>query len=150
MNYNLSLREQIAENIVKIISSLSNPKLRLVTREPFEPSRVAITDFPACLVQLDVEDRTTITMGMGGQGRREGTMVYGIRGYVRGTEIDRLRNELINGIELALDEDRYLGLREAGVIDSQLIHIEVVKRTPPLGEIKLEFQVKYNYLRGNS
>ena len=150
MNYNLSLREQIAENIVTIISQLDNPHIRLVTREPFEPSRVAITDFPAVLVQLDVEDRQTITMGMGGSGRREGTMLYGIRGYVRGTEIDKLRNELINGLELALDADRYLGLFDQGVIDSQLIHIEVVKRAPPLGEIKLEFQVKYNYTRGNS
>ena len=150
MNYNLSLREQIAENIVVTISALDNPRIRLVTREPFEPSRVAITDFPAVLVQLDTEERTTITMGMGQVGRREGIMTYGIRGYVRGTEIDRLRNELITGIELALDQDRYLGLKESGVIDSQLIKIDVVKRAPPLGEILIEFQVKYNYLRGNS
>jgi hypothetical protein len=150
MNYNLSLREQIAENIVTIVSQLDNPRIRLVTREPFEPSRVAITDFPAVLIQLDQEERETITMGMGGQGRRQGIMIYGIRGYVRGTEIDKLRNELINGIELALDQDRYLGLFNNGVTDSQLIKIEIVNRAPPLGEIKMEFQVKYNYERGNS
>jgi hypothetical protein len=150
MNYNLSLREQVAENVVKIIKELDNPRIRLVTREPIEPDKLAITQFPAVLVQMDIEERETITMGMGGQGRRMGTIIYTVRGYVRGTELDKTRNELINGLELVLDEDRYLGLSTSGVIDSQLTKIEIVNRLPPLAEIRLEFQVKYNYLRGSS
>jgi hypothetical protein len=150
MNYNLSLREQIAENVVKIINELDNPHIRLVTREPFEPDKLAITQFPAVLVQMDSEDRETITMGMSGTGRRMGTINYIIRGYVRGTELDKARNKLINGIELVLDEDRYLGLATSGVTDSQLTSIEVVNRLAPLAEIRIEFEVKYNYIRGAS
>lgn len=150
MNYNISLREQVAENVVKIIKELDNPRIRLVTREPIEPDKLAITQFPAVLVQMDSEDRETITMGIGGAGRRMGTIIYTVRGYVRGTELDKARNELINGLELVLDEDRYLGLATSGVIDSQLTRIEIVNRLAPLAEIRIEFQVRYNYLRGSS
>ena len=148
MNYSLSLREQIADQVVTAIRSLDNPRIHLATREPFEPDKLAITQFPAVLVQMDTEERETITMGMGGTGRRMGTITYTIRGYVRGTELDRARNELITGLELVLDEDRYLGLIASGVTDSQLIKIDIVNRLPPLAEIRMEFQVKYNYTRG--
>jgi hypothetical protein len=147
---NLSLREQVAEAIIGIIHEIELPRISLVTREPFEPDKIAITQFPAVLVQLDTEERETITMGQPGIGRRMGTMIYGIRGYVRGVELDQKRNELITGIETALDQDRYLGLYASGVTDSQLVKIEIVKRLPPLAEINIEFQVKYNYERGQA
>jgi hypothetical protein len=41
-------------------------------------------------------------MGASGVGRRMGTITYDIRGYVRGTELDRRRNDLIEAIEEAL------------------------------------------------
>lgn len=144
-----SLREQIADNIVNILKGVDEPRISLITREPFEPDRIAITEFPAVLVQMDLEERETITMGMGGAGRRAGTIIYNLRGYVRGTELDKKRNELITGIELELDKDRNLGLGDKGVTDSQLTRIEIISRLPPLAEIAIEFQVKYNYFRGD-
>jgi hypothetical protein len=87
-------------------------------------------------------------MGIGGVGRRMGTIRYTLRGYVRGTELDRRRNELIEGIEEQLEGDRYRELRTEGVIDSQVVLIEVVERQPPLAEVIVTFEVKYNYLRG--
>lgn len=145
---NISLREQIAEAIVATLKQVTYPRISLATREPFEPDRIAITEFPAVLVQMDSEERETITMGAPGQGRRMGTIIYGIRGYVRGTELDSKRTELITGIEEQLDLDRYLGLQSSGVIDSQFVRVEVINRLPPLAEIKIEFHVRYNYLRG--
>lgn len=147
-NTTTNLRDQIAQAIVERLQSLTDPNISLVTREPFEPDRIAITDFPAVLVQMDLEERETITMGMLDTGRRMGTITFGLRGYVRGVSLDSQRNTLISGIETALDADRYLGLREAGVTDSQLIRIEIIKRLPPLAEIHMEFAVKYNYVRG--
>lgn len=143
-----NLRDQIADSIVNILKEVDDPRISLVTREPFEPDRIAITDFPAVLVQMDIEERETITMGLPNSGRRQGTITYGVRGYVRGVNLDYLRSELITAIETALDADRYLGLYDKGVTDSQLLRIEVIPRLPPLAEIKIEFQVRYNYARG--
>lgn len=144
-----NLRDQIADAIVARVSQIDQPRIALTTREPFEPDRIAITEFPAVLVNMDVEERSTITMGMPNTGRRMGTITFGLRGYVRGVELDKKRNELITGIEQALDADRYLGLYSSGVTDSQVIRIEVIKRQTPLAEILIEFQVKYNYERGS-
>jgi hypothetical protein len=148
MNNQYSLREQIADSIISILKGVEDPRISLATREPFEPDRIAITEFPAVLVQMDTEARQTITMGQPNLGRRMGEITYILRGYVRGVELDKKRNALITSIEAGLDLDRYLGLYEQGVTDSQLINIEIINRLPPLAEIKLEFVVKYNYARG--
>jgi hypothetical protein len=118
-----------------------------VQREPFEPEKLAITQFPALLIQFLNEERETITMGAPGVGRRLGTLEYNIRGFLRGVELDRKRNDLIERIEEALDTDRYLGLKDSGVIDSQMVNIEIINRLAPLAEIAITFRVRYNYLR---
>lgn len=144
----LSLREQISDNIVEALKEFDDPRCVLVTREPFEADKLAITQFPAILVQMDTEERQTITMGAANAGRRMGVITYTLRGFVRGTELDRQRNALINAIELALDDDRYRNTE--GVTDSQLTTIEVIQRMPPLAEFVVTFQVTYNYLRSQS
>jgi len=141
----MSIREQVAKNIVDVLHSLEYPALALVTREPFQAQELAITQFPAVHVQVQTEERETITMGATGVGRRMGTINYTLRGYVRGTELDRRRNELIEGIEEQLDAKRFRGVD--GVTDSQITLIEIVERQPPLAEVTVTFQVKYNYLR---
>ena len=143
-----NLREQIADNIVEVLKGMDDPRPVLVTREPFQVDRLAITQFPAVLVQVGREERSTITMGAPGSGRREGTITYNLRGYVRGEELDRKRNDLIEAIEEALEGDRYRDLYTSGVIDSQVTVIEVVERIPPLAEFNIEFEIRYNYLRG--
>jgi hypothetical protein len=143
----MSIREQIAQNIVSVLKTIEHPAPVLITREPFLVQELAITQFPAILVQIQNEERETISMGVPNVGRRMGTITYQLRGYVRGTELDRRRNDLIESIEEILDGDRYRDLRVEGVIDSQVILIEVVERQPPLAEIVVTFQVRYNYLR---
>ena len=142
-----SLRHQISENIVTVIKEIRSPKPVLVTREPFNVLEIAITQFPSVLITPQLEERTTITMGAPGAGRRQGTIDYQIRGYVRGAELDRRRSELIDAIETALDSDRYRDLRVEGVTDSQVITIELVDRLAPLAEFIITFRVRYNYLR---
>jgi len=143
----MSIREQIAQNIVSVLKTIEHPAPVLITREPFLVQELAITQFPAILVQIQNEERETISMGVPNVGRRMGTITYQLRGYVRGTELDRRRNDLIESIEEILEGDRYRDLRVEGVIDSQVILIEVVERQPPLAEIVVTFQVRYNYLR---
>lgn len=143
-----SLRQQIADDIVQKIRDIEDPHPSFVTKEPFEVSEIAITQFPAILVTMRQEDRETITMGAPNTGRRMGTIRFDIRAYVRGTELDERRNTLLEALEEAIEADRYLGLKSSGVIDSQIIKIEIVDRQPPLAEMLIELEVRYNYLRG--
>lgn len=145
-----NLRQQIAEDLVTVLTEMEDPRPALVTREPFNVTEIAITQFPAILITATVEERETVTMGIPGLGRRLGTIDYQIRGYVRGTELDRQRNDLIEAIEEALDSDRYRGLTGSVVIDSQVRRIEIQDRLPPLAEFIIEFQVRYNYVRSST
>jgi hypothetical protein len=142
-----NLRQQIAEKVVEFIKTLDDPRGVLVTREPFDGSEIAITQFPAVLITAQREERETITMGHPTVGRRQGTIIYSVRGFVRGNDLDRKRNDLLEAIEEVLDQDRYLELRDQGVTDSQVTLIEIVDRQPPLAEFVLEYRVTYNYLR---
>ncbi len=142
-----NLREQISANIVTVLKDMEDPRPVLVTREPFNAAEIAITQFPAILITPTIEERETVTMGTPGTGRRMGTIEFNIRGYVRGAELDRQRNDLIERIEEALDSDRYRDLQEQGVIDSQIVTVEIIERQPPLAEIAITYRVRYNYLR---
>jgi hypothetical protein len=150
MSTSNSLRQQIADQITDRIREIEDPKPVLVTKEPFEVAEIAITQFPAVLVTLRQEDRETVTMGVPGTGRRMGTILFEIRAYVRGAELDAKRNTLLEALEEKLEEDRYLDLRSSGVIDSQIIKIEIVDRQPPLAEMLIELEVRYNYLRSTT
>jgi hypothetical protein len=143
-----SLREQIVRNVETILKQRADPGFRLVTREPFEVTELAITQFPAILINFLTETRTSASMGVPGIGRRTGIIALDIRGFVRGNEIDRLRNDLVSAVEDALDQDRYLDLRADGVLDSQVTEIITEPRMHPLGEVRIRFEVNYNYLRG--
>jgi hypothetical protein len=145
----MSIREQVAVNIVDTLKEIEIPKPVLVTREPFAITELAITQFPALLVQQTTETRETISMGLPGNGRRIGTMTFEVRGYVRGVELDTKRNDLIEAVENALDADRYRGLRASGVLDTQIVTIEIVARAEPLAEFVMTVEVDYNYVRGS-
>lgn len=145
-----NLRQQVSENIINVLKTINDPQPVLVTREPFAVTELAITQFPAILVTPSVEERETVTMGGLNTGRRQGTINYTILGYVRGNDLDKRRNDLIEAIEEALDSDRYRDLYSGGVIDSQVKTIEIIDRLPPLAEFSIMFQVRYNYLRGST
>lgn len=142
-----NLREQIADNIQRVLKDMRDPLPVLVTREPFVVQELAITQFPAILITATRESRETVTMGATNVGRRMGTIEFEIRGFVRGVELDKKRNDLIERIEEELESDRYRGLKVEGVLDSQIISIEIIERQPPLAEILITFSVRYNYLR---
>ena len=142
----MSIREDAAVNIVDSLKEITAPKPALVTRDPFDVEKLAITQFPALLIQQTQEERQTISMGVSGTGRRTGVMTFEIRGFVRGTELDTKRNDLIEAVENALDSDRYRNV--TGVTDTQIITIEIVPRLQPLAEFVITVEVKYTYARG--
>jgi hypothetical protein len=144
----MTIREISAVNIVECLKEISDPRVVLVTREPFDVEKLAITQFPALLVQQTTETRRTISMGSPSQGRRQGVMTFEIRGFVRGTELDTKRNQLIEAVETALDTDRYRSQWAQGVTDTQITEIQVIPRMQPLAEFAMTIEVTYNYARG--
>jgi len=143
----MNLREHIVTHVIDALKEMDDPRPVLVTREPFEVAELAITQFPAVLVSFATEERELATMGA--NGIKQGTITFNIRGFVRGKELDRLRNELINQIETTLESERYRQLYSSGVKDSIIRTIEVIDRAPPLAEILITLEVGYFYNRLN-
>lgn len=144
----MSIREELAKDIVTTLKEIEDPKPVLVTREPFDVEKLAITQFPAILVQTGDEEKETVTMGLPSAGIRTGTINYQLRCFVRGNELDTKRNDLIESIEEILDTDRYRGYTDFTVIDSQITQIEVIERLQPLAEFNMTFVVDYKHVRG--
>lgn len=135
-------RERITENIIDVIRDMNDPKPILVTREPFVVEELAITQFPAVLITTGQETRLDVAMGS-----RTGTISYSIRAFVRGTELDRRRNDIIERIEEALESDRNRGTLDLAT-STQVNTITIIDRLPPLAEVLINANVEYKFQRG--
>lgn len=144
----MSIRNDLANNIVEVLQDIRDPRPVLVTREPFDVEKLAITQFPAILIQTGIEERDTETMAA--TGKRRGTITYNIRGFVRGTELDRKRNELIEAIEEKLDGERYREKTSSVVQNSMITRVEVIERLSPLAEFQMDYEIVYYFVRGSA
>lgn len=139
----MSFRNDIADDIVKTLKELTDPRVILVTREPFEVEKLAITQFPAILVNSGNELRDDYDMAF-----RSGTISYALRCFVRGAaELDRNKNDLIEAVSESLETDRRRGTSNPGV-NTLVANIEVIDRLPPLAEIVITVDVRYRYRKG--
>jgi len=140
----MSTRETVIENIVSLLKDMDDPKPILVSREPFDVEKLAITQFPAILVQSGDEIRFDSAMRS-----REGQINYVIRSFVRGVELDKKKNEIVERIEETLDADRKRGTTNFSM-KTQVISVTPVDRLAPLGEVLVTVQVQYKYPRGTT
>ena len=150
----MSTRELITQNILEVLSDMSPPRPAFITREPFELEKLAITQFPAVLVETGNETREDIAMG----GYRRGVIQVSIRGFVRSdsrnthvVSVDQKRNDLIERIEESLNSDRSREIDSAGEGLNTTTHvtdITVQPRIPPLGEFVMTVEVRYNFRKG--
>jgi len=62
--------------------------------------------------------------------------------------VDQKRNELIERIEETLNSDRTRELSAAQAATTRVKTIEVIDRTPPLGEFLLTVDVQYSFTKG--
>tara|TARA_R110000822_G_scaffold78232_1_gene187480 strand:- start:17 stop:439 length:423 start_codon:yes stop_codon:yes gene_type:complete len=138
----MSLRNDFAENIVDVLKDMQDPKPGLVTREPFEPEKLAITQFPALLVNSGNETRIDYAVN-----KRQGIISYNIRAFLRGKDLDRIRNDMIERIEETLSADTYRGSLKRDV-NTQITSIQVIDRLSPLAEVAVTVEVKYLYNKG--
>jgi hypothetical protein len=140
----MSNRETVIENIVSLLKDMDDPKPILVSREPFDVEKLAITQFPAILVQSGEEVRFDTAMRS-----REGQINYVIRSFVRGVELDKKKNEIVERIEETLDADRKRGTTNYAM-KTQIISVTPIDRLAPLGEVLVTVQVQYKYPRGTT
>ena len=143
----MSARENIAINLVKQLENMTDPAVGSVSRVFFDVQKLAITQFPAILITTADESRIDISTT-----ERQGTIRYNLRCYVRGTNIDTLRNEMIERIEETLevsrDRDLTLSANNIHSVSTTIAGVEVVERELPLGEVVVQVDVKYTYKKG--
>lgn len=146
----MSNRETIAHNIETVLRDMTPPRPHLVTREPFDIEKLAITQFPALLITTGNETREDNVMG----GGRRGIIEVQIRGFVRADgrsaqiiTVDQKRNELIERIEETLNTDRTRELINKAST-TRVRSIEILDRTPPLGEFLITADVRYSFTKG--
>ena len=143
----MSARENIANNIVEQLENMTNPAPGHVSRVFFDVQKLAITQFPAVLVVSTQETKTDISTDL-----RQGSLIIECRCYVRGTQIDTLRNEIIERIEETLEtsRDRDITLADTNIhnVKTQVTDIAVIERELPLGEVVVSVNVIYTYKKG--
>jgi hypothetical protein len=141
----MSVRENIASNIVTALTAISDVKK--VTREPFDFDKLSNAQFPAILVRTANETREDASMG-GSATSRHGTIDYELVCFVKHKNIDTARNQLVEAIDEKLDEDRTRG---GHAIDTQVISVEVDDGTiDPIGGVIVTVQILYQYTRGDA
>ena len=83
---------------------------------------------------------------------RQGSLIIECRCYVRGTQIDTLRNEIVERIEetLEVSRDRDITISTSNIhnVKTQISNIDVIERELPLGEVVVTVDVKYQYKKG--
>ena len=143
----MSVRENIASNLLSVISAISSPDIRKATRQPFLLDELSEQQYPAVIVQTSEENRDDSELGSGAK-TRHGTIDFVILGFVKGAEvnIDTKRNELITAIETALETDI---TRNGNALDSEVIQVETDEGSLfPVGGIRMTIRCMYEYQAG--
>ena len=147
-----NIREQIAEDIVTDLQGITVPGIVLVSRNPINTTDLSMAQYPAIMVRTTTETREDATQQT--SKLRFGTIDYTITGFVRAdssattvnNSIDTQRNELIEAISEALEEDR---TRNAKALNSFVTEVTVDDASIfPIGRIDITFRVLYKYTRG--
>ena len=143
----MSVRENIAKNLVTTLQAITTPKVKKVTREPFDFDKLSNAQFPAILVRTANETREDASLG-GSMTSRHGTIDYELVCFVKHKSIDTARNQIAEAIDEKLDDDRTRG---GHAVDTQVISVEVDDGTiDPIGGVIVTVQILYSYTRGDA
>ena len=147
----MSKREDIAGDIITKLDAVTSPiELKLIKREPFEPEELSNAQFPSCYIQTGDETREMLSLGDVGTGKRSGTIDFLIVGFVKGTtsNIDTLRNQLIEVVEETLDADI---TRNGNALNTQIIEANTDEGVLfPYGGVRIVVRVLYEFVRGTA
>ena len=143
----MSVRENIASNLLSVISAISSPDIIKATRQPFLLDELSDKQYPAVIVQTSEENRDDSELGSGAK-TRHGTIDFVILGFVKGAEvnIDTKRNQLITAIETELESDI---TRSGNALDTEVTSVETDEGTLfPIGGIRMVVRCTYEFQAG--
>ena len=143
----MSVRENIASNLLTVIGNISSPAVKKATRQPFPIDELSEQQYPAVIVQTSEETRDDSELGSGAR-TRHGTIDFIISGFVKGAEtnIDTKRNELITAIETAVETDI---TRNGNALDTMVVACETDEGTLfPIGGIRMTIRCIYEFQAG--
>ena len=143
----MSVRENIASNLLTVISNISSPDIIKATRQPFQLDELSDKQYPAVIVNTSEENRDDSELGSGAR-TRHGTIDFVILGFVKAAEanIDTLRNALITAIESAIETDI---TRDSNALDSEVVQVETDEGSLfPVGGIRMTIRCMYEYQAG--
>jgi hypothetical protein len=143
----MSVRENIAANLLSVISNISSPAIKKATRQPFLLDELSEQQYPSVIIQTSEENREDSELGSGAK-TRHGTIDFVILGFVKGSDsnIDTLRNALITAIESAIETDI---TRDSNALDSEVVQVETDEGSLfPVGGIKMTIRCMYEYQSG--
>ncbi len=143
----MSVRENIASNLLTVISNISSPDIIKATRQPFLLDELSDKQYPAVIVQTSEENRDDSELGSGAK-TRHGTIDFLILGFVKGSDsnIDTKRNELITAIETAIETDI---TRNSNALDTEVVQVETDEGSLfPIGGIRMTIRCMYEYQSG--
>ena len=138
----MSVRENIASNLLTVISAISSPAVKKATRQPFPIDELSEQQYPAVIVQTSEETRDDSELGSAAR-TRHGTIDFIISGFVKGAEanIDTKRNELITAIETAVESDI---TRNGNALDTMVVACETDEGSLfPVGGIRMTIRCMY-------
>jgi hypothetical protein len=89
----MSVRENIASNLLTTISGISSPAIKKATRQPFILDELSEQQYPAVIIQTSEENREDVELGSGAR-TRTGTIDFVILGFVKGAEANMTLKEM--------------------------------------------------------
>ena len=140
----MSVRENIASNLVTTVSAVSSPSIKKVSRQPFPLEELSQQQYPAVLIQTIEETKEDTELGSGAK-TRIANLEFGITGYVKTNEdnIDTARNNLASAIETQLESDITRG---GNALDTEVISIETDAGSLfPYGAVLITVRVMYEH-----
>ena len=131
----MSKRENIASDIITKLDAVTSPiEFKKITREPFEVEELS----------------EVLSIGDTGAGTYRGTIDFLIVAFGKGTatNIDTVRNQIIEVVEETLDNDI---TRNGNAIDTQIVEASTDEGTIyPYGGVRITARVIYEFTRGSA
>jgi hypothetical protein len=139
-------REAIAQQLIRVLQNIRDPKPVFVSREPVVTSKLSIQQLPAIVVVTGSELREDISQSST-SGSRRSVITFVLDCYVRGFPLDSEINSLIAAVEAAVELDRTL---DGVCASAKVTEINAdTPREPPIAQFSMAITVEYNYTRGN-